>query len=51
MVCILPIGIYYVYLFGVLCCEYCISCMYVGGDVSEKAAPVSLVNCVQSAFL
>ena len=26
-------------------------CMLVEGDVSEKAASVSLVNCVQSAFL
>ena len=26
-------------------------CMLLGGDVSEKEASVSLVNCVQSAFL
>ena len=26
-------------------------CMLVGGDVSEKAASVSLVNCVPSALL
>ena len=26
-------------------------CTLVGGDVSEKTVSVSLVNCVQSAFL
>ena len=39
------------YIYAVLefVCEYCVSCMYVG--VYEKAASVSLVNCVQSDFL